>query len=211
MHSLRLPILLAVFSSTLAWLHAGPPIAAGAKDAVPLAVGVKAPGPVLKTADGADFDLGAAFAGRNTLLVFYRGGWCPFCNRHLAALGEIEPRLRELGYQIIAVSPDAPDALRATADKHKLPYRLLSDRDMVATAAYGLAFQVDAATRERYSQYHIDLAPVPGDASARWLPVPAAFIVDRQGVVRFVYSNPDYKTRVAPEEILAAARRALGE
>lgn len=184
-------------------------VAPSAAEAVPLAAGARVPAVTVQTVEGAALDLAAAVAQKPTLLIFYRGSWCPYCNRHLAALGEIEPELLRLGYQILAVSPDEAPGLRAAAEKNHLNYRLLSDRAMHAAAAFGLAFRVDTATAEKYRTYKIDLAPVPGEPAARWLPVPAVYVIGRDGVVRFVHTDPDYKARLAPEEVLAAARAAL--
>ena len=80
----------------------------------PLLIGEKIPNQSLKSADNNDVNLSDLFANKKTILVFYRGGWCPYCNVHLAALGESEKELLELGYQIIAVSPDSPLKLKMT-------------------------------------------------------------------------------------------------
>lgn len=200
-----LPVL--IFPLLAAGLTAA--LAPSAAEAVPLAAGARVPAVTVQTVEGTALDLAAAVAQKPTLLIFYRGSWCPYCIRHLAALAEIEPELLRLGYQILAVSPDETPGLRAAAEKNHLNYRLLSDRAMHAAAAFGLAFRVDAATAEKYRGHKIDLAPVPGEPAARWLPVPAVYVIGRDGVVQFVHTDPDYKARLAPEEVLAAARAAL--
>jgi peroxiredoxin len=177
-------------------------------EAKPLPVGARMPAAMVRALDGSPTDLAKETGGRLTLLVFYRGSWCPYCNRHLAALQEIEPELLKLGFQVIALSPDEAAGLRAMTDKNHLNYRLFSDHDMRAAMAFGLAFRVDPQTVEKYREYKIDLPPVPGEPAARWLPVPAAYLIGRDGTVKFAYANADYKTRVNPEELLAAAGRA---
>ena len=139
-------------------------LAPSAAEAQPLPLGAKVPSALVKTMDGAELDLAAAVAGKPTLLVFYRGSWCPYCNKHLAALAEVEPELRKLGYQILAVSPDDPAGLAMMAEKNHLSYRLLSDRKMQAAGAFGLAFRVDPSTVEKYQGWKIDLAPEIGRA-----------------------------------------------
>ncbi len=182
------------------------PTAAATK---PLAVGTTAPGAKVKTSDGADFDLGAALAEKPTVLVFYRGGWCPYCNKQLSELAAFEPKFLELGFQIIALSTDAPTGLAPTAAKDKIAYRLLSDRAMSASAAYGVAFRVDTATVEKYRGYKIDLAPIPGDPTdGRWLPAPTVFVIGRDRVIRYMSTNPDFKVRLPAAELLAAAQAA---
>lgn len=174
----------------------------------PLAAGSPAPDPQVRTMAGDGTALSTHIAGKPTVLIFYRGGWCPYCNRHLAALAEAEPQLLALGYQIIALSPDEPAGLSATTEKHHLRYRLLSDRAMDAASAFGVAFRVDAATVAKYREFKIDLPAVPGEPDARWLPEPAVFLIDRAGFIRFTHANPDYKVRLSTEALLAAARQA---
>ncbi len=182
--------------------------AASPEAARPLPVGAKAPAVTLTTADGAAFALAEAFAAKPTILVFYRGSWCPYCNRQLAALGELEPKLLALGYQILAVSPDTADGLQKMAGKNHLTYRLLSDHVMTAAAAYGVAFRLSAETEKAYRGFGIALTPIPG-GEGFWLPVPTVFIVGRDGVIKFVYSNPDYKVRLASADLLTAAEAAV--
>jgi peroxiredoxin len=176
----------------------------------PLAVGSAAPTAMVKTAAGEAVDLGELVRAKPTILIFYRGGWCPYCNTHLAELQTIEPELMTLGYQIVAVSPDRPEAMPPTTEKNHLSYRLLSDRQMNASAAYGIAFTVPDEIRTKYAKWNIDLAPVPADESLRWLPVPSVFVIGGDGTVRFVHSNPDYKVRMETTTLLASAKAATG-
>ena len=73
-------------------------------------------------------------------MIVYRGGWCPYCNLHLAALRKVEQPLKEMGFQIIAISPDKPEELMKTDEKHTLGYTLLSDSSATAIKALGLLF-----------------------------------------------------------------------
>ena len=79
-----------------------------------LTVGSDAPTVVVKTAEGESVDLGELVRAKPTILIFYRGGWCPYCNTHMAELQTIEPELMALGYQIVAVSADRPEAMPPT-------------------------------------------------------------------------------------------------
>jgi peroxiredoxin len=173
----------------------------------PLAIGATAPAPVLTAADGSAFDLARAFAEKPTIVIFYRGGWCPFCNRHLAALADVELELRALGFQLIGITPDTPDKLTPTAKENGVRYRLLSDRAMRASGAFHVAFRLSPETGKGYRENGIDLPAAP-DGNGFWQPVPAAFIVARDGKIRFVYSNPDPENSVAVADLLAAARIA---
>lgn len=141
-----------------------------------------------------------------TVLIFYRGGWCPYCNTHLGELRKAEAPLVDLGYDLLFLSADRPELLYSSLKEPGLNYTILSDARMAAARAYGVAFRVDDATAARYKGFGIDLEAASGETHHE-LPVPAVFIVDRSGVIRFVYANADYKIRLAPEVLLAEARR----
>ncbi len=189
--------------------NAGPTaLPAAAEDVRPLQAGATVPDLALLTAAGQPFALRAALRERPAVLIFYRGGWCPYCNRHLGQLQTVEADLRALGYQVLAVSPDRPGKLAESAARLRVTYTLLSDRALAAARAFGIAFRVDDATVETYRGYGIDLEEASGETHHA-LPVPAVFLVGRDGAVRFAHANPDYKVRLAPGALLAAARAAL--
>ncbi len=183
-----------------------PSVPDSARNVHPLGEGDKAPNAMLRRPDGQEVDLDDLYAVKPTVLIFYRGGWCPYCNTHLGQIATVESELLSMGYQILAVSPDRPEELRKTADKQGLNYLLLSDSDMVLSRAFGIAFRVDDPTLEKYSGFGIDLEQSSGRGH-HLLPVPALYIVDTRGVIRFAHWDPDYKKRLDPEELLSVARR----
>lgn len=176
----------------------------------PLAVGATAPTAALPSIDGSVVDLAALIAAKPTVLIFYRGGWCPFCNRHLAALAESELDLRRLGWQIVAVSPDNVAALARTAAEQHLRYRLLSDSDLKISAAYSVAFRITAEGEKAYRQNGIHLPQIPGSPDY-WQPIPTAFLIGRDGRIKFVYSNADPSKPISTEDLLKAAAIDKGE
>src|SRR5271170_1387081 len=177
----------------------------GAESVTPLKVGERAPTAIVKTLDGADFDLGRAFTTKPTVLIFYRGGWCPFCNRQLSGIQDYEPKFIALGYQILAVCTDKPEDLKATLDKHQLTYTLLSDRGMTAASAFRVAFRLTEHDEKKYGAYHIGVPEIPGEGGGHWLPVPSIFIIGSDGIIKFVEFNANYQIRPPTEEILRAA------
>jgi peroxiredoxin len=173
----------------------------------PVLVGSKAPDAPLRMLDDQPTTLHAQLAGKPTVLVFYRGGWCPYCNLQLSELRHLVPELARSGFQMIALSPDRPLELAKTLDEHKLEYTLLSDSSAAAMQRYGIAFRVDDATVAKYAGYGIDLAAASGE-SHQALAVASVFVIDAAGVIAFSYVNPDYRTRV-PVRILRAAVEAV--
>jgi peroxiredoxin len=177
-----------------------------AEDVHPLLPGSAAPSAEVQRLDGSAVDFQTVLNGKPTLLVFYRGGWCPYCNVQLSALRTLVPDLDTLGFQLIAVSPDRPEELGRSLDELELEYQLVSDATAELMQSFGIAFQVDEATRAKYREYNIDLAKASGHDHYA-LPVPSVFVIDGNGVIQFGYSNPDYRTRV-PERLIRAAMEA---
>lgn len=179
---------------------------ASAPDQVhPLLLGSQLPDVALRTPDGAPTTLKAQVGGKPAILVFYRGGWCPYCNLQLSRLRLIQKQVDSLGYRIFAISPDRPEELRKTLGKDKLDYTLLSDSQADALKAFGIGYRVDAKTEAQYASYGIDLKAASGrDEPA--LPVPSVFIVDGHGELQFAYSHPDYRVRIPASVVLAAAK-----
>lgn len=179
-------------------------VAVTAAKAIPLKVGAKVPDSTLHGLDAKETTLKRVLGGKPTVLIFYRGGWCPFCNAHLSDLAKIEGDVRARGYQIVAISPDTPAELNKTMTKDHLTYRLFSDSSAEAMKKFGVAFRVDDGTFTKYrDQYKIDLERSSGQ-SHHILPVPSVFVVDREGVIVFAHSDADYKVRLKGEEILKA-------
>jgi peroxiredoxin len=178
-----------------------------AEDICPVLVGTKIPDVKLQDINDKTVDLIKITQAKPTVLIFYRGGWCPYCNTHLGQLKQVESQTLDLGHQVIAVSPDRPSELKASLDKIEMNYTLLSDNTADAAKAFGLAFKVDDNTLERYKGYGIDLEKSSG-RSHHILPVPAVFVIGTDGLINFQYVNPDYKTRLDSSILLAAVKAA---
>ncbi|MDR9417967.1 peroxiredoxin-like family protein [Gracilimonas sp.] len=184
--------------------------AESADKVTPLLIGSQVPDVHLKTVDGNSISLRAEVSEQPTILIFYRGGWCPYCSKHLSDLQQIEDELYEIGYQIFAISPDRPEKLKATLQDQALGYTLLSDSPMTTSKAFGLAFKVDEETIERYKSVGINLEEDSG-YDHHLLPAPAVYILNKEGIVRFNYVNPEYKERINGDVLLTAARAYFEE
>jgi peroxiredoxin len=191
----------------LSLLLLGISIATAQTNSTPLKVGDAIPDVMLRTEANEEVSLRKLLAEKPTALIFYRGGWCPFCTRHLKDLAGIEKDLEQAGAQLLAISMDTPEKLKATPDRDKLGYKLLSDSDAVAIKAFGIAFKVDDKTVEKYKGYGINLNAASGK-DHHLLPYPAVFVADHAGKITFAHFNPDYKVRLEPKKILEAVQTA---
>lgn len=178
-----------------------------AEPSAPLKVGDKIPDVTLRTEEGKEVKLRSLVAEKPTTLIFYRGGWCPFCTRHLKELNGIEKDIAAEGAQLLAISMDQPEKLKATPSHDQLGYKLLSDSEAAAIKAFGIAFRVEDATIEKYKTYKIDLEAASGEKH-HLLPHPAVFVAGTNGVIRFAHVNTDYKVRLEPAKVLQAIKAA---
>ncbi|MCJ8330927.1 MAG: redoxin domain-containing protein [Lentisphaeria bacterium] len=172
----------------------------------PVLVGSTFPELILKNSKSKDVNLKTLLKGKPAVVVYYRGGWCPFCNRHLEAIGQSLEKLTKLGYEIIAISADAPGKMNV--DKTQ-KYTSLSDNEMTGAKKLGIAFKVSDALFKTYKEkYSIDLEAWSGKKH-HMLPVPSVFILNKKSEIVFHYINPNYQIRLDKEVLMAAAKAAL--
>lgn len=174
------------------------------EDISPLLAGEQIPVLQLRKTSGEMFDLNRSVSEMPTILVFYRGGWCPYCSKQLSGLQEIEKDLTQMGYQVIAISTDSPENLNKTMDKEKLSYTLLSDADLNAAKRFGIAFK----SPKNYDGFLPETSG--GKNMDKLLPVPSVFILNKKGNILFEYINPNMTQRLSAP-LLKAAAAALRE
>ena len=147
---------------------------------------------------------------RGPLVVnFFRGNWCPYCLKALKALEAALPRIEAAGGQLVALTPDTGRHLAETKRVQRLSYEILSDVDGAVGLQFGVLFRAPAAYRDVLAGFGIDLAERHGN-EAWFIPMPATFVVDRAGIVRYAFVNADFTHRAEPEDIVEALRR-IGE
>jgi len=179
-------------------------IHSSAGEVQPLLVGMEAPDFTLRDVENQPFRFTSGVQAKPIVLTFFRGGWCPYCNLHLSELRLAEEQLKEMGFDIWFISIDKPELLLESLDDPDIGYTVYSDSALSATRAFGLAFRVDDELNERYLSYDIDLEKASGE-NHHVLPAPATYIIGTDGVINFAYINPDYKVRLHPDVLLAAA------
>jgi peroxiredoxin len=183
-------------------------IASTAKDIQPLLIGTQVPDVQLFDIDSKSVNLMHIVTQTPAIIIFYRGGWCPFCNLQMGQIQNIVPDITNLGFQIIAISPDQPEELKKSIEKNELSYTLLSDSKMEAARCFGIAFRVADSVIKRYEKLNMDLEMSSGEKH-HLLPVPSVFITGSDGIIKFEYVNPNYKIRIDPDVLLAAAKSSL--
>lgn len=170
-----------------------------------LQVGANAPDFELPDPTGKRVKLSALLANGPVVLNFYRGEWCPYCNLEIRALQQLLPEFQQLGAQVVAISPELPDSSLTMQEKHELSFPVLSDVGNRVARDYGLVFALDVSLRPLYKGFGIDIPAHNGDDSYE-LPVPATYVVDSTGQVRYAYAEADYTLRAEPAEVLAAVK-----
>ncbi len=180
-------------------------ISQSAESVSPLMPGLKVPSSQIATAQGDTLSTDALFASKPTVLVVYRGGWCPYCNQQLKDLQKIETDLVKLGFQLIAMSPDSAEKLAQNPLESK-NYRLISDFNFELTQNLGLGYYLDEKMSSAYkNKLGATFVGLDGKAQVA-LPVPAVFVIDQTGLVHFQYANPNYRVRLDESVLLAAAK-----
>ena len=200
-----------VYSVTINSGHADVPVADSADLIEPLHAGDKAPRFIVETVDGEAFDFNPKILERPVVLLTFRGGWCPFCNTYLSDMRHAIPEIREMGVDVLFLSGDRAELLFDSLSQETqkviagLDYTLLSDSDAQAAVALGIAFKASERTINGRMNKNQD---IEGSSMLKHgvLPVPAVFAIDRGGVIRFAFTNADYKVRLPADELLATAR-----
>jgi peroxiredoxin len=161
----------------------------------------------LPDATGHDVSLSELLGEGPVVLVFYRGGWCPYCNLALHQYqSELVPQLASYGATLAAISPQKPDESLTTVEKHDLQFVVLSDAGTRVARQLGIAFEPAEDVLEAQRALGLDIRDGNADGSPE-LPMPTVLIVDRNRTVRFVDVQADYTSRTEVSEILAALDR----
>ena len=181
-------------------------VAASAEKIQALQTGANAPDVSLQNSQGETVKLSSVYSKKPIVLVFFRGGWCPICTKHTQQLIKAYPEIKELGAELIAVSPDSIESSKNNIEKNSIPFPIFSDSQIAATKAFGLAFEVDSKTLEKYKGFGIDLEKASG-AKHHALPVPAVYIIDKSGRIAYAHSDPDYRNRLDAKVIIEELKK----
>ena len=164
-----------------------------------------APDFVLPDASGNPVMLSDRLRDGPVVLIFYRGGWCPYCNIQLRACQRALDEITALGGQLLAISPQLPDGSLSTAELNKLSFDVLSDLGNRVAKAFGLVYELPEQLREVMRANGKALSELNGDDT--WeLPLPATYVIAQNRRVALAAIELDYRERLAPEDVIAALR-----
>jgi peroxiredoxin len=167
-----------------------------------LFINSKAPDFKGKDQNGKDISLKDLRKKGPVVVVFYRGNWCPYCNKELKRMQDSLQLLSDKSAQVVAISPEKSEGITKTIGKTGATFPILHDEDMKIAKSYGVAYQVDEKTQQRYKSFGNDLLEINGQKERAYLPIPAVYIVNRDGTVTFRYFEEDYRKRVYVKDLL---------
>jgi len=168
--------------------------------------GDAAPDFILKDPDGKPVASRDLLAKGPLVVSFYRGVWCPYCNLELQALQDTLPEITGRGASLIAISPQTAPNSRKSERDNKLSFPILSDVRSEVADAFGIRFALSDELVALYKSFKNDL-PVFNDDPSWVLPMPARYVIGRDGVIAYAEVNPDYTHRPDPSELLPVLDR----
>ncbi len=163
----------------------------------------KAPDFTAKDQNGKNISLKNELKNGSVVLVFYRGQWCPFCNRALKQLEDSLSLIKDKGAAVLTITPEKQDNIVKTITKTKASFPILHDEGLQIMKSYDVAFKVDDKTIEAYKKYGIDFAEANGEANGANLPVPAVYVINKEGKIVYKYFDADYRKRSTVKDILS--------
>jgi peroxiredoxin len=172
-----------------------------------LKAGDRAPSIVLRNARGELIDVGVLLKKGPVIVTFYRGGWCPYCNLELRAFQQVLPEIKAAGAALVAISPEKPDDTLSTAEKNALTFEVLSDVGQKVGRAFGLVYQFTDELKSAYGGFGLNI-PEKNGADEWALPISATYLIGRDGSIIYAYTDPDYRDRADPLDILKLLKLA---
>ena len=166
-----------------------------------LPAGAQAPDAVLENMQSEVITLSSLWRDQPLLLIFYRGGWCPYCNAQIREMTLAWPEFSQAGVQIALVSVDQPDAAALLQATYDIPFAVLSDSQMHALQAYRVVLQFDQESVDRYLNSGLDLESWSG-TDLHAIAVASAFIIDTGGMIRWSHADLDFKQRPSAKQLL---------
>lgn len=166
-----------------------------------LNVGAEMPSFNLSDASGKTVASSDLLKQGNLVVVFYRGAWCPYCNLYLKKLQDNVSQIQAQNANIVAISAENPDKSLSVAQKNKVSFEVLSDPKLETARKFGIVYQLDSGTNEKYKGFGVDLVK-QNETETPDLPLSATYIVNQKGEIVYAFLESDYKKRAEPNDII---------
>ncbi len=163
----------------------------------------KAPDFKAKDQNGNEVRLKDLVKKGKVVLVFYRGYWCPYCNRYLKKLEDSLAAIKDKGATLVAITAETAESIAKTVEKTEITYPIIHDEELKIMKAYDVDFEVPGNTQTRYRNTGIKLEEING-RNGNFLPIPATYVIDEEQTIIYRFFNSDYKKRAPIEDILKA-------
>ncbi len=164
-------------------------------------VGDEAPQFEAHDSNGNNVNLSAELQKGKVVLIFYRGQWCPYCNRHMSALQDSLSMITYKGAKLIAITPEKNEEINKTVEKSNAQFSIVYDANHIIMDAYEVTFTMSKSKHLAYKTYGININEASGNDD-RALPVPATYIIDTDGRITYRHFDKAYKNRASVKEIL---------
>jgi len=171
-----------------------------------LKVGDKAPQFRLPSSQGEWVSSSELLAKGPLVISFYRGGWCPFCSLELRAWEPYQGDLKTLSATFVAISPEIAQKAEETVKSKQLSFPVLNDEGLRVCEQFGLVFKLNPEAIALHQGFGVDLPAINGGPEWK-LPVPATFVISRDGIIRWAFVDADYTKRAEPSEVLDILRK----
>lgn len=150
---------------------------------------------------GKDYPIKRAWQDKPALIIFYRGGWCPYCNMQVRELSVNYEKLKDAGVQPILISVNEPDKAALMTAQYEIPFPVLSDVDLLAHNAFNVVLTLDDATLKKYKEYGINLKDWSGK-DHNSIAVASTFLINTDGKVLVSHTSMDYASRPSIKQLL---------
>jgi peroxiredoxin len=147
--------------------------------------------------------------GKRTLLKFYRGSWCPYCNAELAMFRDMQPELSAYDVNILALSGDTPQQEKAHVERDKLNFTLLSDPTLAIVKQYGVEHHKAVGWESNNIKTIFGLSMSFSMLQYRSMPIPTSILIDENGIIKWIDQSDDYRLRASQEKIVAAIKHSF--
>jgi len=138
----------------------------------------------------------------SVVLVFYRGEWCPYCNKYLKELEESLLKINSMNASVIAVTPEKPEYIEKSVEKTKASFPILHDEGLKIMKSYDVAYKLDDKAIKKYKRINVDLQLINGPVNSENLPVPAVYVINQSGIIVYKFFDPDYTNRAQVTTIM---------